>query len=457
MDATIGANVLQVCEPAQRVAEGQAERRGATHKLGVNCCYGRGGGGGLATDGKGQLLLADQGNNRVVVVRENSGKFMGSFPVPAPSWVGVHHKTGEIYVASGSQVVKFSGWKKPSEVARLELQPVAEELRGRTPWCFALDHQAEPAVLWIGRDQEEVPLLRVVDRGSKFSLPEPAGCQPSRAYWNVSVGQLRTEVACRVDGRPGSALVILDEETGAVRRLPRLLNQGRTFRLGPKGQIYGMDHWHENGIRRWDREGSNLPFAATADDPALRGRLPNIPSGTTSWERDFCVDRAGNVYVKQRGERYHGRMRIDEYGPDGRFKRTAIWVASDGALGPRIDLAGNLYLAECIKPLGKPYPDDFEDRLPSPYAERQYTWMYGSLVKFSPKGGGVWFPILDDNDVYGFDGKAELDPSLAREQVSSVRDGSMLREPAALQGALWWRFGCSFLLDMHISHNKWNV
>lgn len=409
---------------------------------------------GLATDGKGHLLVADRGNNRVVVVREKDGKFAASFPVPAPSWVGVHHKSGAVYVCSGGGLIKFSGWKEPRELARLQLPPVAEKLRARTHWFFALDYQADPAVLWIGRDRGSDPLLRCVDRGDQFSVPEPAGGYPSRTYWNLSVGQQRREVACREGGQWEGALVILDEETGTVRRLTGLLNQGRTFRLGPNGQIYGMDHWHANGIRRWDRQGRDLPFAATVEDQTLKGRLPNIPSGTTSWERDFCVDRAGNIYVKQRGVRYHGRMRIDEYDGDGNFKRTAIWVTSDGALGPRIDLAGNLYLAECIKPLDKPYPDDFQDRLPSSYARRQYTWMYGSVIKFSPKGGAVWFPILDQNDEYAFKGEAELDPTLAKEEVSSVRDGRMVRQPALLQGALWWRFGCSFLLDMHISHNK---
>jgi len=411
---------------------------------------------GLATDGKGHLFVADRGNNRIVVVRETDARVMGTFSVPTPGWVGVHHKTGAVYVESEDNVVKFGGWRNPKQVSRLRLPPLAERDRQRTRWSFALDYEAEPAVLWLGRDRGEDWLMRSVDEGETWSEPERAGCQPARTFWNIAVGQDRRTVACKVGW---NVLRILDEETGATRDLQLTGSPGQTYRLGPNGQIYGMDHWRY-GIRRWDKEGKPLPFPASIDHPELEGRLFNVPSGTTSWERDFCVDRAGNVYTKHRGKQYHGRMRVDEYDRDGNFKRTVIWVVSDGALGPRVDGQGNVYIAECIKPPGSPYPAFFKDKLPDVKIDWKgdvaytYRWMYGSMVKFSPKGGAVWFPIRRDVDVYAFDGEPQIAPSLAKEPFEFVEGDRMRIDSGELQGALWWRYGCSYLLDMHPGHNR---
>ncbi len=411
---------------------------------------------GLATDGKGHLFVADRGNNRILVVREADARGVSTFPVPAPGWVGVHHKTGAVYVESEGSIIKFGGWRNPEEVSRLGLPELPERERGRTRWSFALDYEAEPAVLWLGRDRGEDWLIRCVDDGRTWSDLKRAGYQPARTFWNIAVGQDRRTVACKVGW---NVLRILDEETGETRDLQLAGSSGQTYRLGPNGQIYGMDHWRY-GIRRWDREGKPLPFPASIDHPELKGRLFNVPSGTTSWERDFCVDRAGNVYTKHRGKQYHGRMRVDEYDRDGNFKRTVIWVVSDGAIGPRVDGQGNIYLAECIKPTGVPYPSFFQGKLPDVKIDKKgdvaytYRWMYGSIIKFSLKGGAVWFPVRQDRDVYGFDGEARIDPSLPKESFEFAQGDRMRIDTGELQGALWWRYGCSYLLDMHPGHNR---
>ena len=63
-------------------------------------------------------------------------------------------------------------------------------------------------------------------------------------------------------------------------------------------------------------------------------------------------------------------------------------------------------LAESIRPVGVPYPDFFKGRLPDVKIDlkgtvaKQYTWMYGSVIKFSPRGGAVWFPITDKGPNY---------------------------------------------------------
>ncbi|HUT36040.1 MAG TPA: hypothetical protein VNE39_21310 [Planctomycetota bacterium] len=408
---------------------------------------------GIACDGKAHLFVADFANNRVVVLDEKEMKLVAAVEVEAPEWVGVNPRTGELYVQSNDQVVKFSGWREPKQVAAASLAWAQEGLKGedkkRLRLFFALDAGAERPVLWVGRSRGADPLRRCEDLRDEFSDFTPAGCYNAPYLWNLSVDPTRQDVACRVgDG----SLEIVNEATGSTERIRA--DHATVCRLGPKGEVYGMHHWGKTGIVRYDRKGKTLPFEATANDPdrERQGRLRNRPSGTTSWERDFFIDRRGDIYVKNRGEVYHGLMTVEVYGPDGAHKRTAIWLTCDGSLGPRVDPRGNLYMGECIKPIGKPYPDLFAGRLPK-HAEREYTWMYGSLVKYSPEGGAAWFPYDYDYNTrkqfpYPFEGEAKLDPNLPREKVSGNRGPHLTKEPFDLQGALWWRFGFAYLLDM---------
>jgi hypothetical protein len=43
---------------------------------------------------------------------------------------------------------------------------------------------------------------------------------------------------------------------------------------------------------------------------------------------------------------------------------------------------------------------------------------------------------------------------MKKEPVAAVSGGAVARKPGELQGALWWRYGCSYLLDMHPGHNQ---
>jgi len=345
----------------------------------------------VAVDGKGHLLVADFGNNRVVILKEADRSFAGSFPVAAPLWVGANPKTGAIYVASQESVARFSGWKEPKEQARLKL-PARGDKDERFRWHFALDTSAETPVLWIGRSRGTLPpLLRCEDQGDRFTDPMPARCAATQFLWRPAADPLRREVACRIGGTWDSKLHILDEATGKVRIVGRDVagSEGRTHRLGPDGSIYGVDH--ALGVIRYDRNGKPMPFAATAADPELRGRLPAGNTGTTAWERDFSVDRRNDIYVRKRGPQYHGLMTVEVYGQEGQHKRTALWTVSDGMYGPRVDPKCNLYIMEAIHPIGQPYPEEFRGHFQTKAAPDWCAWIYGSVVKFGPEGGAVWF------------------------------------------------------------------
>jgi len=260
-------------------------------------------------------------------------------------------------------------------------------------------------------------------------------------------------VVCKVGDR---TLRVLDEQTGESRDLRLEDSTGQTYRLGPDNQIYGMDH--SGGLRRWDASGRPLPFPSSS---AKGGRLANHASGTTFWERDFDVDRAGNIYIKQRGKIYHGRMTVDKYDKDGNLLGTVLWVVSDGAQGPRLDGAGNLYIAESLKPVGEQYPEFFKGKLPRVNVDHnnnvagQYRWMYGSIVKFSPVGGAVWFPIADARrDIYAFDGEPGLPADQTKVKVDTASGDRVVTRTGELQGALWYHFGVSYILDMQPGANR---
>lgn len=411
---------------------------------------------GVAVDGKGHILVADFGNNRVVVLNEKDRTMAGSFPAEAPFWVGADSKSGAIYVgAKRTSLIKFSGWPNPKEVARTDFAALLEKVpansRPATPLHLALDAAADKPVIWAACGS---PPLRLEDQGTSFSDAQPIGAYSPPFPWNLSVDPLRREIACQ-----GNGLRILDEESGKTTTsgLPNLSGQMFLARLGPNGLVYAQPPGYR--LQRFDRTGKTVPFEATAGDKELKGTLNSRSEGTTYWPRDFCVDRRGEVYAKNRGKEYHGLMTVEHYAADGQLKRTALWAVTDGALGPRVDLQGNLYMAECVRPLGQPYPEIFKGRLiagtkdgssgftlQTNYGsmETEYNWMYGSVVKFSPKGGAVWFP---KPAIQPFDGEAKVDPELPKVKVLGAR-GSYLVEGVELQGALWMRPGYAYLADM---------
>lgn len=356
---------------------------------------------GLALDGQGHLLVADFSNNRVVVLKEKDRSFAGEFKVQSPTWLGVHPQSGAVYVQSGDEVLKFTrstssgqaGWQDAREVGRLALPEKTSPKHWKRQWLLALDSSADTAVLWAA---SHVQLVRCEDAGANFGALSPAGSYPAWTFWRPAADPTRREVLCKItEGPYSNKLRVLDEKTGAVRVVGgnSISGQdGRQHRLGRDGSIYAQDHAGQaGGVIRFDREGKPRPFEATLNDPFLKGRLPVGTTGTTCWERDFSVDRKSDVYVKARGPEYHGLMSVHVYGEDGMLQRIALPMVSDGAYGPRVDPRGNLYIMEAVKTIGQPFPEEFSAKVKGQTDPRLLDWIYGSIVKFGPEGGSVWF------------------------------------------------------------------
>lgn len=393
---------------------------------------------GLATDGQGHLLICDYGNNRVVVLHEKDMTFAGSIAVDEPEWVGCHLKSGAVYVCGKDSVIKFSGWKDAKELYRLSLASQKKGSFRAYEWqfrrSFALDTSAPVPVLWVGLGKvtgmkDYSPLLRCEDRGDGFTAPVAADYFVAPLMRSLTTDPYRREVGCQVDG----TLVILDEETGKSRTVAGVISSGGINRLGPDGAIYS--NAHALGLRRWDRDGKLKPFETTDEKTGPNaGILPGRAgsSGTTFWERDFSIDRKNDIYTTMRGPVYHGLRHVSVFGQDGKVKRTAVWGVTDGVLGPKVDPKGNLYIMESIKPVGEPYPAEFQKHLDDPKVQHWYDWMYGSVVKFPPRGGNLWLkaPTADD--------KPAAEPLPLPDSVEKMKVYALRRkDDNFIQGALW--------------------
>ena len=151
------------------------------------------------------------------------------------------------------------------------------------------------------------------------------------------------------------------------------------------------------------------------------------------------------IYAKVWGAAYHGVMHVAVYAPDGRLKRTALWGVTDGSHGPRVDSRGNMYMMECVKPVGQPFPPELNPYATDKWVKHWYDWIYGSIVKFPPAGGNIWLAVKDAKDRP----KAEpvnLPDSVEKKKVyATFRSGD-----SQMQGALRMTPGVAHCGDMGI-------
>ena len=131
----------------------------------------------VAIDGKGHVLIADCGNNRIVVLNESDRSFAGSLAVDGPIWVAAHPKSGAVYAyGKAGKIVKFAGWKDTKESASIDAPSVRDPGLQRTETAvLALDATAEPTIIWMGAfdAKKGYQLLRCTDDGTKFSELAP--------------------------------------------------------------------------------------------------------------------------------------------------------------------------------------------------------------------------------------------------------------------------------------------
>jgi hypothetical protein len=422
--------------------------------------------GGLAVDGQGHLLIADRGNNRIVVVSEAGGKFVGSVPVRAPVKVAADRKTGAFYVLRhvlrpDAELVKFSGWKDPRPIAALALKG-----EDRSPtWDLAVDGSAAPPVVWL---TDNARLLRVEDSGDAFGAPVRVSTNSmgDGSFVDITVDRYRdpAEVYYRVRFYDWARI---NEETGARETISLSIpsNGGSCLEVGPDGFLFTAA-W-PCYLLKWDRSGRRVPWEIPFAKPP--GSERNEVLARKGPVENALFARVAMVYMTHtHGIRHDGRHFIFEgagrvakalnpVDPSGkRLGDPVVWNASDAVLGPRFDAQGNIYVADVVRPLDQLVPPELAPLVRPPKLGEtvggvagQAVRMYSSILKFSPKGGAIEWPGASGVDrglmePKPYAGEKKLDPSLKSVDLATCNAHQRFI-PARVTGAEWIHFGISHL------------
>jgi hypothetical protein len=430
---------------------------------------------GMAADGKGNLLICDPANKRVVVVAEADGKFVGSFPAESPEFAGVARESGAVYLlklakGNSAEVVKLSGWKDPQQLAVIRLAIPRDYLQ----WRFAVDASAEPPVLWASNGWQ---LLRFEDLGDKFSEAKfiGGGDIGDGGFVNLTVDHYREDPEIYWRGGRPYWFARYNEKTGKRDDLKGMNfysdAAGSCMEIGPDGNIY-TPAWPQF-LHKWDRNGKPVKWDVPYKLPPGVNPYGNI-DGVKNQPPNAIYVEAEMVFMTHtlgiRGDGHifkfnnsspggRGVRALYEYLPSGeKLPDPVIWKASDNVLGPRFDQQGNIYIAEQVRPLDQPTIPEFvgvvgqvstKSRWDTGDPKGTITLMYGSIIKFSPKGGMVsWDGGRSVMGPNAFKGELKLDPALKTVQVGAVvdtSDNSQAFVTAKVTGAEWMHFGISDL------------
>jgi DNA-binding beta-propeller fold protein YncE len=430
---------------------------------------GKAGASGLALDGKGNVLISDLANNRVLVVGEKDGAFTGVLPVKGPESLGVDPASGAVYVLAegGRALVKFASWKGTQEVARTTI-----DAGGNGTCMMTLDAAAKPPIVWVGTDGAK--LLRIEDANGKLTARNiSTGSIGNGAFLDLTVDRFRPDHEIYVKhGGGGTWYWRYNEATEKSERVVQETAGGGFSGVNlvpaPDGFLYGLGYpiymvkldrngrnaaWQEPDHRMIPvREGFSGKWPAHLSYlPVSMGAQPHTLGVRGSDGHLFAMEPAnpGNRPPKM----------AREYLPSGRrvSDDPIIWKVTDAALGPRFDAAGNLYIADIIRPMNWLYPPEFDaiftnrvemNKTRPSGAQDAMAISYGSIVKFSPRGGIIDYRIGSDSSgsvvTPPYTGEAKLDPSLKTTQ-GSWYSCAMWRGPEKVVGAEWIAPGISHI------------
>ena len=405
---------------------------------------------GLAV-ANGLLYVADPGADRVAVFKEADRSFAGEIRIPKPQSIGVDPATGAVYVcattgAQTADLVKFDGFQNGREVCRLALPKTGLSPNGGVH-RIAVDASAKPVLIWV----PDLPYSRyglqcIEDAGDRFVDRGDPRRKDLHAEGprDLSVDRLRNELYVKANGQK---VYRFDEKTGALKdtleigRVPGLVGigvaLGTQLVAGTDGNLYTFN-WSK-GLVKLDRQGKPV------DWEGQKSHIVPIGGVMCFQIRHLALNPLAppeEIFIVPGGS---SPRPLNVLAQDGKPRRTAIWQCFHGAI-PRIDAKGNIYLADMVKPIDRSYPEFFDGKLEPPPKESGggdrfwNSYMYGSILKFPPSGGAIWFKPGLPKDAVG-EPPAEL---LAKPKVPvKVHYAYSPHATAEVQGAVWQRFGYS--------------
>jgi hypothetical protein len=242
------------------------------------------------------LYIADHSNNRVVVISEKDGKFVGSFEVSKPQHVEVDSSTGEIYIThragGGLQLVKFSGWKNPQELAKLTIRGEGDPTM---PWGMNLDSGATPLIVWMGGDKGS--LLRITQVDGNFQAKNlNSGRYGDLGFVGIEVDHFRRDKEIYVRKNWNGNWLRFSEATEQFETVScpgTAGSAGTRIVPGTGGKLYAPALPYH--LRRYHRRGKPLPWPGGKESyPAStltsRGKTETPAPGFTGVSPDASVN-----------------------------------------------------------------------------------------------------------------------------------------------------------------------
>jgi hypothetical protein len=407
----------------------------------------------------GLLYVADSGTNRVVVFKEADRSYVGAIEVESPQVVGVDPGTGAVYVCASTglqtaSLIKFSSFKGAKEVCRIALPKTGWNRPG--VHRIAVDASARPVRIWLPRIQyNPTQLYCYEDAGDKFVAkgdPRPAR-DSAEGPRDLSVDRLRGELYVRFDEFPGR-FYRFNEETGKTTEVfgadfKKYRLYGAQLLAGADGNLYvfGWASGLRKGLLRFTHDGKPLNWEGKDTnilpfDGIRNFQIRGMALQPFAPPDELYLMMPGDAFTQN--ERDAGKfVSLNVLGLDGKPKRTVVWQCFNGAV-PRLDAKGNVYVADLVKPPDRSYPEFFDGKLPPPPEKGDrgepfwYSHMYGSILKFPPEGGVIWFEKNLPKSVIG-EPPAELLGKSKRPFKKHL--GLEPHQTGEVQGAEWVRFG----------------
>ncbi len=367
---------------------------------------------GIAVDAQGNVLVCDLVNQEVVELSP-AGKKLSATKLPWPDKVMVHPKTGDLYVISRGV---SRGHLPPGKLSKIagrgaQAKVVAElPLSGTVGGSFALDAGGEHAVLWLaGSTASDTKLLRVEDRGESFETTDDQLLNRDRDA---------IEFLGYLDVDAEAELVYVTSTRAAVWRYQGETGDGGLVRIkavdlavGPAGMVYAWGTGSYAGpVVRYTRDLEPAPLEATGKHTygSLYGR-----AGRGCSVCGLDVDARGRVFATWGTNDCHVHgydaagqplpaERVAATGEEGKKQEFPALITGVSGYGGsiRVDLAGNIYLAQKGLPKGCKAPVGYEK-------DDAWRQAVGTILKFGPKGGER---SKADDAVMGFSGVQAIYP-----------------------------------------------
>jgi DNA-binding beta-propeller fold protein YncE len=368
---------------------------------------------GVATDSRGNVYVADRGNDRIAIFKPD-GAPLGELKIESPAQVEIHPGTGALYVLAGEhsdKLLKFSSWKQARPVAKTTVPSLR-----RYASVLALDGSADPAVLWVGTTMgyARYVLLRIEDKGDAFGPQVDVARMPAESPV-FSANDVMTLSFSRKAGVLNVGSKFYDANKGeflTVDRSSRALVSCGSF--GLDGNFYTqLAHTcvrlgPDLKLRPFPKGGANAGEIARLNKNPLiektyghldkHGGLQGIGGSGRLRGRGVTADPEGNVYVLlEKAWKSANATALSVYNPDGSMrKRLLIDTEFRCMESVRVDLQGNIYVAFSIRPGEQLLPPGLVGKVPADMNSADarmgfnyYPDLYGSIIKFGPEGGLV--------------------------------------------------------------------